>query len=288
MSFELVASPAAMDRALQWLDRSSQIAIDTEGNSFHAYRDSVCLIQLATAGADQEPRVFLVDPLSVDPRPLGPLFADPLHRLVVHGGDYDVRGLRRDFGFSFGRLFDTMLAAQTLHLKELGLAALLRNELEITIAKAEQRSDWGRRPLRAEQLAYAAKDVHYLLRLAARLEEKLVAADRLGAAEAQFEKLRHLKAREKQFDPDGWRRVKGARELNAAQSQVLKVLWLGRDRVCRELNRAPFKLVAEPTMVDVARRSPQDLEVLRKTPGVGALLVQHLGSEIVAAARGQA
>ena len=278
MSFELVATPESLT-ALQ-----AVLARDTEGNSFHAYRDRVCLIQFAGAAPDSaEPRIFLLDPLSVDPRALAPLFADPKRTIVVHGGDYDVRSLRRDFEFDFGRMFDTMIASQTLHLPELGLAALLRNELGIAITKGEQRSDWGRRPLRAEQLAYGAADVHHLLPLWQRLEEKLIAADRLSAAQTQFEKLRHLRARVKPFDPAGWRRLKGARELGTPQQRMLEVLWLGRDRLSREMDRAPFKVIGEPVMVEVARRHPRDLKALREIPGVGDLVVRRLGSEILSA-----
>ncbi len=242
----------------------------------------MCLIQLAVGLED--PRIFLLDPLSVDPRPLTGIFADPRHRLVVHGGDFDVRSLRRDFGFSFGRMFDTMLAAQTLQLPELGLVALLKQQLGVTIGKGEQRSDWGRRPLRLEQLAYAGEDVRYLLPLAAKLEAQLVAAGKLAAAEAQFEKLRHLVAREKSFDVGGFRKMKGARGLGQAQLRILEALWLGRDRLAIELNRAPFKIIGEQAMVEVARRSPHDLESLRKVPGVGDLVVRRLGQEITALA----
>jgi ribonuclease D len=284
VSHQTIADPAALSDLVKVLEGAPTFALDTEGNSFHAYRDRVCLLQIAVGSGDaQAPRIFLVDPLAVDPRPLGPVFVDPARRVVVHGGDYDVRSLRRDFGFQFGRMFDTMLAAQTLHLPELGLAALLRTELGVTIAKGEQRSDWGRRPLRSEQLAYAAEDVHHLLPLAAILEARLAQAGRVEAAHTQFEKLRHLAAREKPFDVEGWRRMKGARELDPKQQGILRLLWNGRDRLCREMDRAPFKLVGEQAMVEIARRSPRTAGELRDVPGVSALLVQKLGPEIIAA-----
>jgi len=277
---ELVNTEEGLEKLVAELREASDIALDTEGNSFHAHRDQVCLIQLAVGF--QDPHIFLLDPLAMDSRPLAETFADPRHRLIVHGGDFDVRSLRRDFGFTFGRMFDTMMAAQTLQLPELGLVALLKQELGVTIGKGEQRSDWGRRPLRQEQLAYAAEDVRHLLPLAAKLEAQLVAAGKLPAAEAQFEKLRHLVAREKSFDAGGFRRMKGARGLGEAQLRVLEMLWLGRERLAIELNRAPFKIIGEQAMVEVARRSPTDLESLRKVPGVGDLIVRRLGQELIA------
>jgi ribonuclease D len=276
---ELVNTPEGLRLLVAELQGASDIALDTEGNSFHAYRDQVCLIQLAVGL--ENPHIFLLDPLAVDPRPLTAIFADPRHRLVVHGGDFDVRSLRRDFAFTFGRMFDTMMAAQVLRLPELGLVALLKRELSVTIGKGEQRSDWGRRPLRAEQLAYAAEDVRNLLPLAMKLEAQLAAAGKLAAAEAQFEKLRHLVAREKSFDVGAFRRIKGARGLDAGQLRVLEALWLGRERLALELNRAPFKIIGEQAMVEVARQGPRDLESLRKVPGVGDLVVRRLGQELI-------
>ncbi len=132
----LVDTGEGLEKLVAELREASDIALDTEGNSFHAYRDQVCLIQLAVGLRD--PRIFLLDPLAVDPRALTEIFADPKHRLVVHGGDFDVRSLRRDFGFTFGRMFDTMMAAQTLRLPELGLVALFKQELGVTIEKGEQ------------------------------------------------------------------------------------------------------------------------------------------------------
>ncbi len=78
--------------------------------------------------------------------------------------------------------------------------------------------------------------------------------------------------------------MKGARGLGEAQLELLEILWLGRERLAIELNRAPFKIIGEQAMVEVALRSPTDLETLRKVPGVGDLIVRRLGPEIVAAA----
>lgn len=280
MSTTLVSSAEGVSALVETLRTADRIALDTEGNSFHAYRDRVCLIQLSVGNS---PEMFLVDPLAVDPSPLGEIFADPAHQLVVHGGDFDVRSLRRDFKFSFGRLFDTMLAAQTLRLPELGLAALLRTELGVVIGKGEQRSDWGRRPLRSEQLSYAAEDVRHLLPLALKLTEQLVSKGNLPVADAKFEKLRHLVARENPFDPTAFRKMRGARALSQPQLSVLETLWVGRDQLSRQLDRAPFKVIGEQAMIEVARRLPPNLEGLRQVPGVSDHFVRQLGAHVVAA-----
>ncbi|MHB1845957.1 MAG: ribonuclease D, partial [Deltaproteobacteria bacterium] len=227
---ELIQDAGGLAKLVARLERESLVAIDTEANSFHAYFERVCLVQIGLPDVQ-----FLVDPLAVDPKPLAPIVADPSRLFIVHGGDYDVRILRRDFGFQFGHLFDTMLAAQLMGLPELGLAALLRSRLDVVIEKGEQRSDWGRRPLRPEQLQYAADDVANLIPLHASLAAQLAEKGRVPAAEAAFEKLRHLVAREKRFDPRGFQKLRQARLLGARERDVLAALWLGREEVARAL-----------------------------------------------------
>src|SRR5918995_1591118 len=113
-SSEVAALAAALEGA-------HALALDTESDSLHHHREKVCLIQLASDTG----HAVLIDPLAgADLAPLGPLFADPAVAKVLHGADYDVTTLKRDFGFSFAGLFDTMIAARVLGMPEIGLAAV--------------------------------------------------------------------------------------------------------------------------------------------------------------------
>ena len=85
------------------LSKAPVIGVDTESDSFHHYQEKVCLIQFSDLEND-----FILDPLQVDDMsPLAPIFANPDIVKVLHGADYDVVCLRRDFGFVFKNLFDT-------------------------------------------------------------------------------------------------------------------------------------------------------------------------------------
>ena len=150
----------------------------------------------------------------VDLRPLGKLLADPAVELVIHAADYDVRCLKRDFAFTFTALFDTMLAAKLLGHAELGLAALVKAQFGVSLAKEHQRSDWGRRPLSREQLAYAALDTRYLLPLFDLLAGELSGRGVLDDAWSESARIAAVEPREKVFDPEGWRRLKGARGVD--------------------------------------------------------------------------
>lgn len=274
---ELVQDAAGLDRLLEALRPEPTIALDTESNSFHVYRERVCLLQLSTRQRD-----WVVDPLAIDVRPLGALLCDG-RETVLHGADYDVRCLRREYGWRLPRLFDTMVAARRLGREGLGLSALVEARFGVRLSKANQRSDWGRRPLTAEQLAYAALDTHYLLPIAEELRAELVRRGLAQEADAEFQRIAAVEPRERVFDPEGWRRLKGARELDPVGKGVLRALWIAREARASEADRPPFKVLAEQAMLEIARRRPAAPEALAAIPGVTPQVLRRMGPSILEA-----
>jgi len=258
------------------------VALDTESNSFHAYRERICLMQITTRRAD-----YVIDPLAVDVRPLGRALTDG-REVVLHGADYDVRCLKRELGWRFPCLFDTMAAARRLGRLGLGLSALVSAHFGVALSKEHQRSDWGRRPLSSDQLRYAALDTHFLLPLQRLLAAELEAAGRLGEARKEFQRIAAAEPRPKVFDPEGYRRLKAARDLDPAASAALRALYLAREDRASALDRPPFKVLAEQTMVEIARRRPRTAEDLARIPGVTASVMRRLGEDILAALRSAA
>jgi len=119
------------------------VAVDTEADSLHSYLDKVCLVQISIPGED-----LVIDPLSgIDLAGFGRVLADPNVTKILHGGDYDLRILNRDFGFTVSNLVDTMICAQLLGYSAIGLAALLERHFGLQVDKAHQRADWAMRPL---------------------------------------------------------------------------------------------------------------------------------------------
>ena len=168
--------------------------MDIESNGFYRYPERVCLVQLATADG-----VFLIDPLAVeDVGALGELLAAPSVLKIFHAADYDVRSLRRDWGFHIKPLFDTGIAAAFAGSERLGLAAALKEYLGVEVSKSKQlqRADWTIRPLSRAMVAYAAEDVAHLERLAGLLRERLDALGRREWVDEECERLanaRHTK-----------------------------------------------------------------------------------------------
>ncbi len=270
----LVQDAAGLERLLEALRPAPAVALDTESNSFHVYRERVCLLQLSTREQD-----WVVDPLAVDVRPLGALLCDG-RETVLHGADYDVRCLRREYGWRLPRLFDTMVAARRLGRDGLGLSALVAARFGVQLSKANQRSDWGRRPLSPDQLAYAALDTHYLLPIA---EELRLEMEQKGLAEqayAEFQRIAAVEPKEKVFDQEGWRRLKGARELDAPGKAVLRALWIAREARASEADRPPFKVLGEQAMLELAKVRPATPEAVARIPGVTPQVLRRMGDAI--------
>ncbi len=143
------------------LQNEKTLAVDTEANSLFAYQEQVCLIQISTETKD-----YIIDPLPLkDLAPLGRIFKNPAIEKVFHASEYDILIMHDDFDFEFSNLFDTMLAAQILGRKKLGLDSLLEQIVGIKVNKKYQRADWGKRPLSNDMLQYAQMDTHYLIKI---------------------------------------------------------------------------------------------------------------------------
>jgi ribonuclease D len=254
------------------------IAVDTEADSFFHYFDKLCLVQIATRG-----EVFLVDPLQLPPdglAPLAPVFANPSIRKIFHAAEYDLFVLGRHGGIRVAGLFDTMISAQLLGYPGVGLGALVERHFGIRISKDQQRTDWSRRPLKDAQVEYAAADVLYLLELAQLVEAELRKAERLEWASEEFRALESRTWPEREFDEQGYLKIKGANRLSPRELAVLRELYLMRDRRARSLDRPPFKVLGNGTLLELAQNPSSSRRTLAKRKGITDLVLRRMGQEI--------
>lgn len=276
---ELIASPAALKSLVAEARESPILALDTEAASFHRYEDKVYLVQVST-----RERTAVVDPLAVpDLDAIGALLADPAVESVFHDADYDLRLLARQFGFSASNLFDTRVAAQLLNEPGIGLAALLKKYLDITLDKRFQRADWSARPLSPDMLRYAASDTHYLPELRDILRDQLADRGRLHWAEEEFALLTTVRWAEGDDAEPGWLRMKGAKALKPRPLAILRELYLWRDESARRQDRAAFRIMNNEPMMTMAKEPPADLDALKKVRGIGRDLGARRGEEILEA-----
>jgi ribonuclease D len=280
--FQRIETAADLDALARDLMREKVVAIDTEADSFYHYFDKTCLVQIAT-----KKEIFLVDPLALggpeELQPLAKVLAAPDVRKIFHAAEYDIFVLKRDCGFQFASLFDTMISAQLLGYPAVGLSALVERHFEVKLPKDEQRSDWSERPLSDSQLTYAAADVAHLIPLAERLERELKKVRRTEWAEEEFEALCRREWPERSFDRLGYLRIKGARNLDPIALSVLRELYLVRDRRAREIDRPSFKVLGNRTLLEIAERRPRDEGGLAAIKGVTELILRRFGREVLGA-----
>jgi ribonuclease D len=259
------------------------LAVDTEADSFHHYREKVCLVQLSSGGRDA-----LVDPLGdLDMEPLRACLSDASVPKVLHGSDYDIRLLSRDFGLVISGLSDTMIAARLLGEPAVGLAALLEKFLGVALDKAHQRADWSKRPLPDGMRQYAVEDTRHLEALSAILDERLVEKGRAAWVREECLRLESVRWRDRRDeDPEPYRRTKGARSLDRAGLAVLRELWAWRDATARKRDKPLFRVLRDETLLALAKTPPASIGDLTRVAGVPDSLVRSpSGLDIVDAAR---
>ena len=281
-SFEMIETVHDLEMVARDLLREDVIGVDTEADSFYHYFDKTCLVQVATRS-----HRYLIDPLAMGgPKalePLGPVFASPDVKVIFHAAEYDIFVLKRDCNFTFANLFDTMVSAQLLGYPGIGLAALIEHHFGVKLAKDEQRSDWSRRPLTERQLAYAASDVEYLIRLERTLARELKKEKRFSWAMEEFALLIERRWPERPFDKLGYLKIKGARKLDADSLSVLKQLYLLRDKRARAIDRPAFKVLGNRALLDISEQRPSTQNDLAAIKGVSDLILRRMGSELLTA-----
>jgi ribonuclease D len=265
-------------RFLEGIGRTRELAIDTEGASFHRFVDRIYLIQLSTR--DQH---AIIDPLPIaNPDTLGALLEDPKIEVVFHDADYDLRLLHQDYGWQVRNIFDTRIAAQLLGLTAFGLAALLEKYFDIKLDKKHQRADWSMRPLTAGMLDYAAQDTMHLLGLKDILKAAIEKKGRWSWAKEEF--LRLEGTRWAAEEPgQAFLKVKGARDLTRRELALLRELVVWRDATALQLDRSTFRVVANDVLLEVSRQAPTTIEALGAIKGMPRGMVDRAGRDVLAA-----
>lgn len=260
----LIENQLDFQRLLGGLAESSYVAIDTESNSFYAYFERVCLIQISVVEGD-----FVLDPFAIpDVSPLGEILENENIEKIFHAASNDLIGLKRDLKCCAKNIFDTAIAAKLLGRKKLGLASILSDTFGVSLNKKWQRYNWARRPLQPEQISYARLDTHYLIPLRNLLAGELTARGLWQEAREAFEKICTQEVQERVFQPNGFVHIKGAHSLNSRSKQTLKDLYRYRDQEAKRRNRAPFRVLSNETLVRLALSPPSNMQELTRIKGL--------------------
>jgi ribonuclease D len=255
----VITDAAQLATLTEQIESAHRVAVDTEADSLHSYREKLCLLQISVPALDslesaRDVRDYLVDPLSsVDLEPLRP--ALEAKEIVLHGADYDLRMLRRGMKLLASRILDTMIAARLLGIREFSLAALVKRYFGLTLLKGSQKANWAQRPLPARMSEYAINDVHYLLPLAERLEAELDRYERRDWLCQSCQRAIEQAAVARTRNHDELWRIRGSGSLRGRPAAVLRALWQWREKEAEMADRPPFHILQNEDLLKAAVKS---------------------------------
>jgi ribonuclease D len=244
----VIATDSQLRELLPHLESLNRVAIDTEADSLHCYREKLCLLQVSIPGHD-----VIVDPLaSVDLAPLRDALEEK--EIVLHGADYDLRLLRRNMGLAPKQIFDSVIAARMIGIREFSYAALVKHYFNIELTKGSQKANWSQRPLSKKMEEYARNDTRYLLPLAERLEKELKLLGRMDWFWQSCQRALDQAAIDRERDVDEAWRVSGAGALRGRASAVLRELWNWRECEAEAVDRPPFHILQNRELISAAEK----------------------------------
>jgi ribonuclease D len=265
----VITDAARLASLIEQIEPADRVAVDTEADSLHSYREKLCLLQISVpapdavgvsdAGQSVSPgheSVRTVCDHIVDP--LANIDLEPLRRaletkkIVLHGADYDLRMLRRGLNLAASKIFDTLIAARLLGIREFSLAALVKRYFGLTLLKGSQKANWAQRPLPARMAEYAINDVRYLLPLAEKLKAELVRYERwdwlLQSCQRAIEQAAVARTR----DHDERWRIRGSGLHRGRSAAVLRALWHWREKEAEKADRPPFHVLRNEELLKAA------------------------------------
>ena len=242
----IIADAEGLERLVQGANPGAGTlvcAVDTEADSLHRYRESLCLIQFAIGE-----RCVLIDPLAL--KEMGAL-AGLLSQSVVwmHGADYDMTMLRRQFGSLPATVYDTQIGARLLGARKFGLADLVLHYFGIELSKSSQKADWGKRPLSSKMVEYALNDVRYLMPMGDKIVSELKAKGRFEWFDESCVAARKRVLERDDSREDAWR-IQGSGRLDRKGLAYLRAVWQWRDAEAESWDRPSFLVATNRLLVD--------------------------------------
>ncbi|HEV7942837.1 MAG TPA: ribonuclease D [Solirubrobacteraceae bacterium] len=280
----MIKDAGELERLATQARAAKAIAIDTEFMGEGRYRTLLCLIQIAVPldGRDGGSWIELIDPLQsgLDASPLAQLLVDPEVEVVVHAGRQDIALLRRALSTEVVNVFDTQVAAGFTGLgAQISYDSLLQDTLGLRLAKSASFTRWDKRPLSAEQLAYAREDVVHLLQAANVLKGRLA---KLGRLEWALQECAPLARSSDARDPETiFARLPRIASASAAAQGLARDLVQWREETAERQNRPVQGVLPDAALVEIARRSPSSIGELANIRGVTQPIVKRCGAEII-------
>lgn len=273
----VIETTEEMDNFFSRCATEDVIAVDIESAGFYRYYGRVNLIQIAS-----RKEAAIIDPQKIEDFSVFQKFANASSCLwLFHGGDYDISMLAKDLGIYIPRMFDTRKAAEITGMTELGLRALTEKYLGFTLDKRLQRCDWSKRPLTRAMKEYGLLDAVCLIPVYDCLKSELETLNRMGWVMEECDYIaRHAKEfQEQEADPYAFR-IKGASKLTLRSQAILKEIWSLREKIAAKLDRAPFMLLSNQALIEIARQVPRTVSGMLVIKSVNRDFLNRYGSEL--------
>lgn len=262
----------------QW-SRAQYLALDTEFIRTDTLFAKPGLIQIADLQG-----VYLLDPLTLpDLSGLVQILENPDIIKIMHAPGEDIDLLFHMLGARINRVFDTQVAAAFAGLAvSMGYQNLVMQVLSVPLDKGETRSDWLQRPLTDSQLAYAALDVIYLLKLYEALNLTLENNGYLAAMyeETQFQ----IEQTYHQYDhPElAYLKLRAAWELPEVSQKLLQALVMWRDKTAFSEDIPKPWVFNDATLIELVTRRPESANEIRRIKGVSGKSIKYFGASVLA------
>ena len=251
-------------------DAVTAFAVDLEHHSHRSFQGFTCLVQVSTRERDYVIDVLVPAVRAKFRAELGASFEDPGVTKIMHGADYDVKWLQRDFGVYVVNMFDTGQAARVLQFPKFSLAYLLKHFCGVDAEKQYQLADWRARPLSAPMLAYASGDTKHLPYVYDVLKRRLRdASAKHEGTDLVMETLKRSETTCKlvyvkpTYDAcDSWRDEylrkvpANERDLDSNQLAAFAAAHAWRDATARALDESPGYIVSRALLLRIARALP--------------------------------
>ncbi|MCF6472960.1 ribonuclease D [Nonomuraea sp. MG754425] len=276
----VVADAAGLDRVVErFAAGSGPVAVDAERASGYRYGNRAYLVQLRRAGAGSA----LIDPIGCpDLSALDRAVADA--EIVLHAASQDLPCLM-EVGFKPREMFDTELAGRLLGYERVGLGTMVETVLGLRLEKGHSAADWSTRPLPEDWLRYAALDVEVLVELRDALHQELTDTGKLEWAREEFAAVLGTPPPAPRSDP--WRRTSGIHKVrNVRALAIVRELWTMRDRIAREADLAPGRVLPDAAIVTAALEGPRTKKALTEISAfTGRSARRHMSDWLAAVAR---
>ena len=255
---EPITSNQKLAAACERLAQHPFITVDTEFLRETTFYPKLCVVQMASTD-----EAVVIDTLAdgIDLKPFFALMANEAVLKVFHAARQDIEIIWHGAGLIPHPVFDTQVAAMVLGYGDsISYDQLVQRITGDTLDKSHRFTDWSRRPLTPEQIAYAISDVTHL-----RDVYESLAADlgKRGRVEWVFEEMGVLTSPETyRADPDNaWERFK-TRVRKPKELAVLMEVAAWREREAQQRDVPRGRVLKDDVVVDIAIHAPTTTERL--------------------------